>query len=479
MNLFKKALVATAIVASFGASATATISSTPLQMSAEGVAQGGVALNENLVFDVVVGTLHPSASTITLTFDSSIDLDNLAGGAVINDPAEGTGKANDVAFDYGTGSFTFDNVVIDTATAGAHTISFDVNLGNPLTANSAFRIYLGSNVALAGNPDTGVDKVDISGASTVAYSSVTSADVAIETGSGVIAEETSQFAFSVTTPLNEIITRDNYQDFVGAAVGADALVMSMTNNETLAAAIDAMPKITLSGDFTASTLTNGTIVGPEIAASSSVNGGDAAAALATAEDLATADEIGLLFTPGDEFEVTATATTITAAFDNAAGGATDIPVTGDVTATLSIISGTVPVGGAITAFDVATNVAAGEWALDATVINIPYFPVGFTGLSTSVHFANESSLDADVIVSAIGADGTTTYGPLDLGKDLPMKEVTKVSQTEIMALFGITGSEKLSVTFNIDADDGDVNAYSFSNAGDARQSLVTSQQKGQ
>ena len=95
----------------------------------------------------------------------------------------------------------------------------------------------------------------------------------------------------------------------------------------------------------------------------------------------------------------------------------------------------------------------------------------------SVHFANETSTAADVIVSAIDDDGEV-HGPLDLGVDLAGDTVTKVSQTTIMSLFGLTESAKLSVTFNIDADDGTVNAYAFSNAGDARQALVSSQQKG-
>ena len=47
-----------------------------------------------------------------------------------------------------------------------------------------------------------------------------------------------------------------------------------------------------------------------------------------------------------------------------------------------------------------------------------------------------------------------------------------------MDLLGAPAGSKLSVTFNIDANDGDVNAYAFSNAGTGRQALVTSQEKG-
>ena len=91
----------------------------------------------------------------------------------------GLGVSGDITFNYGTGSFTFDNVVVN---AAARTIKFKVNLGNPLTANSSFRVTLADPV--------------LSGAATVSYSSALAGTV-IETGSGAIAEETQQFAYSV------------------------------------------------------------------------------------------------------------------------------------------------------------------------------------------------------------------------------------------------------------------------------------------
>lgn len=230
MNLFKKALLASAVAASFGASATATVSSTPLSLSAEGIAAGNVATNQTLTFDIVVGTLHPAASTITLEFDSTVDLDAITGGAVTNTPANGTGTAGagDVSFDYGTGSFTFDNVVVDdndNTKGEKDSISFDINLGNPLTANSAFR------VTLAVTPD-------ISGAANVSYSSVDSGMNAIETGTGAVATETSQFGFSVTTALDGVINRTNGDLFLDAT-DIDAVTVSITNNEGLAANLTA------------------------------------------------------------------------------------------------------------------------------------------------------------------------------------------------------------------------------------------------
>lgn len=125
-----------------------------------------------------------------------------------------------------------------------------------------------------------------------------------------------------------------------------------------------------------------------------------------------------------------------------------------------------------------TDADAGEWVFDATIINVPYFPVGFEGTDTSVHFANESGASADVIVTAIDSEGET-YGPVNLGEDLAKKSVTKVSQTKIMSLLGLTDATKLSVTFNIDADNGDVNAYAYTQkATQGRTEISTSQQHG-
>ena len=75
-TVFKASLLASAMALSIGAQA-ATISSSPKQLSAEGVAVGLTATNQDLTFDIVVDALHPSASTITLTFDENVDLTTL------------------------------------------------------------------------------------------------------------------------------------------------------------------------------------------------------------------------------------------------------------------------------------------------------------------------------------------------------------------------------------------------------------------
>jgi hypothetical protein len=471
MNFFKKALVASAVVASFGASA-ATLSSDPLKMSAEGVSIGNTADDQELTFDVVVNVLHPASSTITLTFDKNFEVSTLAaaaGGVVTNTVGTGTGVSGDISFYYGTGSFTFDNVVItngDATKGEVDSISFDVNLGNPVTADSAFRIILDG----AGAIGDGAGLVDLAGASVVSYSSVTSTDVAIETGTGVISTEVSQFAFGVKTPWNGVIERVSQVTFaengdVATPADADTLVLTAINDESLAANVAAVGlSVVLDGNFD----NGGTALANTEFDVANTNAQRTAAVFGTAPALDTVDFEDLTLTIANaEIGTGSTDDELTVVFD---GLTKVIPQTGDIEATATFAAGT----------DKWTYTeSAGEWKLDATIINVPYLPVGKEGTSSSVHFANESSSDVDVIVSAIDADGNV-YAAVDLGKDFAKKTVTKVSQAELIALFDLPTDSltKLSVTFNIDADKGDVNGYAFTTDDTGRTEISTSQQRG-
>lgn len=463
MSLFKKALVATAILGSISAQA-ATISSTPLSLSSEGVTYGVAPVVSTLTFDVVVDQKHPSASTITLTFDENVEFDTVAcAGSVSQGVGSGTAFCGDIGFDYGTGSFTFDNVVVtdgDASKGAVDTISFDVNLGNPLIADSAFRVVIGNHNYDVGTP--GTNTVFVSGASSVAYSSVNASDALIETGSGVIATETSQFGFAITSQLNAVIERDAQVDFINlddTTFQADVFGYSITNDETLGLALtNVTANVVLVGNFADVGTFNATVN-----TTSTVNYSGTPETTTITIGLSDAD-----LTAKTEKETLTLSDT----------GTVEMPVTGAVVAA-AVVTGAsnnvtaLPTGGHV----VASGVAAGEWILDATIINVPYFPVNFTSTSTSVHIANESSAAADVIVTAIDDNGTE-YGPLDLGFDLNAKTVTKVSQSVIATLFGLTDPTKLSVTFNIDADEENVSAHAFTQNDNGRSEVSNSQLKG-
>jgi hypothetical protein len=467
MNLFKKALVASAVVASFGANATATVASTPLELSAEGAAAGVVPAAQLLSLDIVVGTDHPSASTITLTFDANVDLGTLTGLSsgvttpVANDPALGEGVVGDITFSYGTGSFTFDNVTYtdnDQTLGQFDTISFVVNLGNPLTADSAFRIET-----------TGTPSVLYSGIANVDYSAVTAGGDEIETGTSALTVTVPQFTFGSGLDFDAVINRDETLSFLpdlgsgNNIAGTDVANFSVTNDETLAGAIVASEfDLELTGTFTGRT-------GGEFVFDIDTGAASTPATVTPVSEDGVQQEFAAA-----EISDDGTVSIVTSTFDNA--GTVNIAATGNITAdfVLTGTTSTVTTPGFLP-YTIAADLDAGEWVVDATTINVPYFPAGFTGTSSSVHFANESVNSSDVIVSAIDDDGIV-HGPLDLGFDLAGNTVTKVTQTAIMSLFGLTESTKLSVTFNIEAEDGDVNAYAFTVSDGGRAQLVTSQQ---
>lgn len=473
MNFFKKALVATAVVASFGATA-ATISSDPAQLSAEGVSIGNASAGVNIApatfeIDFVVGSLTPAASVITLTFDEHVDLSTLDGvvgadEAVNNNIAAGTGTvaAGQIVFDYGTGSFTFDRVNVDT-TEDEHTLSFEVNLGNPVAADSAFRLTFNNAAG-----------VTVDGAATVAYASVDSLDAPIETGMGVIAEEVTQFSVALTSDFDGVTERVIQTSFVsndeetadgtnGLATDTDTAVITVTNNEDLLAPVvvsGGQIDIQIEGQFD-----NGAAVAVDNTATEAFVSGAVTGVLDTTnfDDVVFAD-VAAPNTDGTENDIPLV---FESALDTVAA-ATVIPVTGTMSATVTFSDGSDD-------FEYTLS-DIGEWRLDATIINVPYFPVGFEGTSTSVHFANEVATDADIIASAIDDEGNS-YGPTELTSDLAGNTVTKVSQAAIMSLFGLTESAKLSVTFNIDADNGDVNAHAYTTSAAGRTEITTSQNR--
>ncbi|MDP5213576.1 hypothetical protein ORJ66_11035 [Pseudoalteromonas tunicata] len=477
MKLFKKALLATAVFGAMGAQA-ATISSTPLKLSAEGVALKVPAIATKLTFDIVVDKDHPSSSTITLNFDSKVDLTaNLVGGAVVQGVGNGTAYAGDVGFNYGTGSFTFDDVVIkngDATKGETDSITFKVNLGNPLTADSAFRIVLG-NHQFDANPGVGVNRVLVSGASSLAYVSNKADKSQIETGTGVIAEEVSQFDFKVGTPLNNLIQRDALTRFLNNAT-TDVLASTFVNDETLGLALqDVAATLTYTGNFKGLTDNAATLNELNVDNLTLVTSGTPATV--TSLTAAIASGAGAV----------KDTTTVTSTFANGTDGINNtvvaIPVTGNVKASLVVTAANQTVGGAAVVlptggYSVATGVDAGKWAIDATIINVPYLPVNAANTDTFIHFANETDKEVDVIVTAIDNNGVE-YGPMNLGAKLAANTVTKISEPAMDTLFGLKGaSTKLSVTFNIDADKGDVNAYAVTQNDKGRTEVSTSQQRG-
>ena len=485
MKFYKKALLATAIATSFGASAASISTSNVLKLSKEGIAAGVNAGNQQLSFDVIVTKNHPAASRITLTFDDAVRLGDLSActGSVSTDPSTGNGlcggdaDASVITFDYGTGSFTFDNVAVtkyDAKKGTVDSISFDVNLGNPLVADSAFRVIIGSNDDKATPPVGGGCLGVVLGETYVKYNSV-QADLTtpIEDGMGKIAEEVTQFGFEVSTKFDGIIDRDDLSTFVDGST--DKSVWTFTNDETLGAALlltDA--DIVYSGNFktvvnselAASTLKVNAALPVSAPASVVMSTGTTPVAVGVKHDLATSLVAGK------------TAYTGTIDFTRLAVSTDAIPVTTPTEVSVTIDASNKTVKAADFQSVIFKEVAGGEWKIDATIINVPYYVVNHADTQSNIHMANEADETADVIISAIDDFGNE-YGPVDLGIDLAGNTVTKVKPKQIKEALGIDDTTvlKLSVTFNIDAYAQDVAAYAFSQNSQGRSEVSNSQYK--
>lgn len=434
-KVFNASLVAASLAMAFAANA-ATIKadpSNPLVLSAQGV-EVGLVYDGAVSFDVVVTREHAATSEIVLTFSDTVDLSALADGACTG-VTNGEFSCGDVTFNVGTGSFTFDDVEID---ADENTISFVVNLGNALTANSAFRVTLDTTVA---DTTAATENVVIGGASTISYAS-NLAGTAIETGSGILSTTANQFSAVIGSDnLDNTIERVDRDTFTTTNDAIDQLDFEIVNDTTLLAAATFEDfNIVLTGDFDRET-TPGTF---DHSGKWELNDGVLVAGVA-----------GVVGTDGDEITFAgATAAAPIAAgtdytIDFAGAGIVIDPTSFGFTLNVEYSDGAAETANA----DLLANADAGDWRLDAAVINVPYLPVGYANLSPVVEISNLGSTDAEIIVEAVGKTGVEYTATLT--KVAAKNAVTSIFEADLLAAFGLTkgtSNEKLSVTFIIDAD---------------------------
>lgn len=454
MKLFKKALLATAVFGAMGAHA-ADVSDAVKFTSAEGFAAsvaGG--LSDDRSVRVIVREKLEAGDRITLQFGKGFG-DNITGVEAYTGGALSSGQ---ISINNGTADYTFtvDAVASDFAKG---TVVLELDTGYTVELDESFEIVVAADTFEATATEAN---------STVTYSAVSWQDGSAKDtkgdNTGTFLKFRSQYSATVKTALDGVIERKDGDKFIsgfpGTADATDTLVLTLKDDTTLLDAVTsgAVATFKLAGDFSDFDQTVATTTDVAFAASD-----DTIALTALTDSLATftVTDAGAAGIAGD----------ITVTLDNA----TRIAASERIKATSFALAGDVNYGLPATT-SVFSNADAGKWIVDATIINVPYFPVGYEGVSTSVHFANEGSADVNVIMTAIDNSGKV-YDAVDMG-DLAADTVTKYKQTDIMKAFGITSATKLSVTFNIDATDGVVNAYAFSNAGTGRQSLVTSQQKG-
>jgi hypothetical protein len=449
MNLFKKAIVATAIVSACGSVHAADLTDGTTKYSTQGIEVATTAAADASLVVIVREQLE-AQDVVTLDFGLGVKPSAAAAtaavGSEITDPAD----AGEIGVVYGSGTYKFEVVSFRaaTATVGAQLVLV-VKTGDPVTKDSSFEVSVDST-------DLDLSKASLA---TVTYSAVDSNGVAKDTTGdnvGNLIKTQDQYGGAVKTKLDGVIERENQVTFISGGTGlspddADTLAITLTDNQTLAnaansTAVVATVTVTADNDWPATTSYTYTPASTTAGTSDTVGTPTVNSANKKELTFTVTNETTTAGIPGD-IELTIDGNTKTL---NASEYTVSVSVDADSGSTTN------------TPQAIISNAVAGEWEVDATIINIPYLPIGFEGTSSIVHFSNTSDSAVDVIVSAVSLesdDSNEKYDAVDLGFDLPANSVTKIKQSVFKNLFDLDDETKLSVTFNVNGDSDDVNAY--------------------
>jgi hypothetical protein len=456
-KVFNASIIAASLGLAFAANAADLTIANPTVITTEAAAANVAAAPTAQTIRVTTRQELIPGDKVTLTFP----IGTLFTGAV--------GTAADFTIDYGNGTFTFTDIAWAPGSATvAPTLTMVVELGNPVIANSAYDIkFLGTtftpkagNVTYAAVDGISGDAKDTGGNNAVALTKTAAQEVAsIEKKFDGFINRNSRNAFvvgkgntvaelKVSQPSNGV---SGHVFATPGGAGSDLVVLKAASGLGKLASVS----ISTCAD---PVVANGTACTSPVAATT-VKVDVAAAAFScstvggTCKDTATFDVSTLVAAlPAATSPATGKAATW---FVSAAPGATagdTLPVTAFE------LTRKVTYNGVATAYTYASG-DAGKFQLDATVVNVPYLPVGYAHLSPVVEVSNHGAADAEVIIEAIGKTGVK-YGPVTLtAKPAKKAGVTSYFENDMLTAFGLTkgvSNEKLSVTFIINADESNV-----------------------
>jgi len=360
MKLFKQALLASAILGAFGAQA-ADLTDAVTKTSKQGLEIAAAA--DNTSIRVIVREQLEAGDRITLTFGKGVTGLTAVSTAGTGE-AQATSTDNQLGIVYGSGTYKI-KPVSTTTTSGVTTVVLEVMTGDPVTKDSSFEVQVrGANI----------DKAKASEA-TVTYSAKSGLTGAAKdttgdnTGNFIVLAD--QYGASVSTKANGVIQRNPATSFISGGVDgnsdADTIAVKITDTQSLlskAAGVNVQATVTIEGDFSSTTIagTVAAVTGTTISTP----------AIAT-------DKKSISFTVTDTAGATGIEGTYTLTLDNTASATSPIKAS-EFKATVVVDADTTSATN--TKQEALVKADAGEWVLDATIINIPYFPVGFEGVNT-------------------------------------------------------------------------------------------------
>jgi len=352
--MFKKSLLATALmVAAFNSSAAVNA------IAGVNVSQEGSAGAANITVPNSVVTLaaeYTVGDTVTFTV-SGASFDTVGSTPVLT-AALGGG---------------------DTATTGllsstASAVTFRITAQTDGTVPNNGVIFTGGTFTLSGMKLTTASTIDAVGDITVTYSASTSTGITIDsaaTNADVAATVVAQFSSSVTIPANGIIDVNN--DRQQFTVGPTTDTIELTPAEAVAAVNDAAytgATHVIHGDFSwMDTDANSAVSGAELTAAFGMAGAGDDTFANTIN--AAMDTITVVATDGGANAVEAHTATFTVA-GVGAGNAVIPTQTFTVDTTVAYNTAALAAASKVT----ATAAAAGSWTLNGSKVTIPYMPFG-------------------------------------------------------------------------------------------------------
>ncbi|MFC4656849.1 hypothetical protein ACFO3I_17660 [Rheinheimera marina] len=458
-KVFKASLVATTIALAFAANA-ADVAIAPVT----------TVTNEAVLTKTVI-----PAATATITIYNRQELS--AGDKVTLSFPLGTvlaaGDVITINKGAATASFTAPVVTGATATVGPK-ITYELALGNPLLANSKIDVVLPATYVPA------------------------SGNVVYEAKDGFTGTVKDTTGSGTGTPNQAALIKTQAQEVVSLKTEFDGFVQRLARNlfvDTKGSAVSTTAaKAVLSVQQPTATVTAAIVANQDLVVLK------ADGSLAGLASVAISDGTNTVTVPAANFTASnpAAPTVLdTATFDVSAGApaalvaGTATAADWTITATAAAAPATIPLrtftvtrkvtydGVAPTADHVSTTAfAAGEFQLDATLVNVPYLPVGYEQFSSTVEISNLSAADAEVSVEAVGKTGKK-YGPVVLSKKAAKGAVTSFFESDFFTAFGLAkgSNEKLSISFAIDANEKDITVVPYYREGTARVNVIADQYK--
>lgn len=479
-KVFKASLVATTIAFAFAANA-ADVSINPVT----------TVTNEAVLTKTAI---KPAATTVTIYNRQELS----AGDKVTLSFPLGTvlPLAANIFVDKGnaTASFSAPAITPATTTVGPK-ITYELLVGNPLTANSKIDVKI-DFTANGTNPETYT--ANTAATPTVALYVPASGSVVYEARDGFTNAVKDTTGTGTGTPNQAALIKTQAQEVVSLKTEFDGFVQRLARNlfvNTKGSAVSTTAaKAVLSVQQPTATVTAAIVANQDLVVLK------ADGSLAGLTSVVISDGTNSVTVPAASFTASnpAAPTVLdTVTFDVSAGlpaalvAGTATAADWTITATAAAAPATIPLrtftvtrkvtydGVAPTADHVSTTAfAAGEFQLDATLVNVPYLPVGYEQFSSTVEISNLSAADAEVSVEAVGKTGKK-YGPVVLSKKAAKGAVTSFFESDFFTAFGLAkgSNEKLSVSFAIDANEKDITVVPYYREGTARVNVIADQYK--